>query len=91
MLYRSIIEAALKEYVKTTNRYAEVITHFYSKGEGKSKNHTDEYKKNQSINLSMIIAWLMDNSSIFNNESRLALATKKNERACPILKWGSAL
>lgn len=79
MLYRSLLEAALKRFVTKTKQFKEVKDHFYSRGEGKNKNHSDEYKKNQGINLAMILAWLSDSSHLFDVELRakLILSTKK--------------
>jgi len=79
MLYRSLLEAALKRFVIKTRRYQDVKDHYYSRGEGKKKNHSAEYMENQDITLAMIFAWLVDSSHLFDAELRatLLLSTKK--------------
>ncbi|MCW2477168.1 MULTISPECIES: ATP-binding protein [unclassified Symbiopectobacterium] len=79
MLYRSMFEAAFKHFVKSNNLFISVKEHYYSKGEGLRKNHSDDYKKQQGIDLSMCVAWLTDNNNVFPIESKkkLALCSKK--------------
>jgi hypothetical protein len=87
MLYRSLIEAALKRFVKKTGNFQKVKDHFYLKGDGKGKNHSDEYKQSQGINIPMILGWLGDNENLFDKESRknLSLALKKTREHVPVL------
>jgi hypothetical protein len=79
MLYRSIIEAASKRFVKKRGLFQEIKEHYYSRGEGKRKNHSDEYKQQQGIDLSMIADWLVVQNNIFPLDERkqLKLAAKK--------------
>lgn len=65
LLYRSIFEASLKRFVRKNNYSSKVIEHFYTKGEGKRKDHDENYKMEQPLSLSMILHWLADNKSIF--------------------------
>jgi hypothetical protein len=65
MLYRSLLEGTLLFYVSNTGAYQEVKNHFYEKGEGKKKNHSDEYKKQQTIDLAMSLHWLLDQKDLF--------------------------
>lgn len=78
MLYRSLFEAAFRSFVKSNKLFEAVISHYYSKGEGAKKNHSEEYKKQQGIDLSVCSHWMLDNSQLFPPESkkRLQLCTK---------------
>ncbi|WP_141561204.1 ATP-binding protein [Serratia marcescens] len=79
MLYRALLETASKRFIKKHNLFTEIKDYYYSRGEGKKKNHSDEYKKNQGIDLSMIVDWLVVQNDIFPLEERneLKLAAKK--------------
>lgn len=73
LLYRSLFEAAFRAFVKKNKLFDSVIEHFYSKGEGSKKNHTEEYKRNQGIDLSICSHWLIDNSLLFPKDVRKKL------------------
>lgn len=82
MLLRVVLEKSLKCFVRKMGKFSEVKSHYYSKGEGKKKNHTDEYKKSQDLSLAMMLDWLKDDSvalDIFGAQDKaiLLLATKK--------------
>ncbi|MCG9659576.1 hypothetical protein [Vibrio mediterranei] len=66
-------------YVKTRGLFKEVLEHYYSKGDGKKKNHSDEYKQHQGIDLSICAKWIKDTSTHFPRErkKRLELCSKK--------------
>lgn len=87
MLYRALMEAALKRFVHKTDNYKNVKIHFYSSSEGKKKNHSEEQKKAQGISPPIILPWLGDNTILFNeeNKSRLINATKKTKLHMPYL------
>lgn len=65
LLYRSILEAAIKHFVKKTGNFNNAKDHYYSKGEGKKKNHSEEYKKNQGVDIGIGINWLLDNLDVY--------------------------
>lgn len=82
VLFRSIIEKILQEYVYKTKNSQNVKNHFYESAEGKKKNHSDKYKNQQGFDISMILGWLKDPNtvqSIIPAEERkpLNLAIKK--------------
>mgnify|MGYP003945501897 CR=1 FL=1 len=87
MLYRALIEAALKRFVYVTGNVSSVKDHFYLSAEGKKKNHTDAQKDAQGITPPMIFPWLSDNSTLFNdaNKARLVMALKKTRQHMPFL------
>ncbi len=87
LLYRSIFEAAFKNYVIKKELYAQVKEHYYSKGEGLKKNHNDEYKRRQNIDLSICAAWLLDSKYLFPNDNSktLALCSRKLKEYIPVL------
>ncbi len=74
MLYRALLEAAFKAFVKKNSLFQNVKDHYYSKGEGAKKGHSDTYKKQQGIDLSICSAWIVDNSNLFQNDTRKRLA-----------------
>jgi len=74
LLYRSLLEASLKLFIKKSGHYKSVIDHYFEKGEGKTKNQSEEYKKHQDINLSMSLRWLLDTPDVFSQEDRKNLA-----------------
>lgn len=78
LLYRSLFEAAFRAFVKSNMLFGAVKSHYYSKGEGAKKNHSEEYKKQQGIDLSICAHWILDNSQLFPPESkkRLQLCAK---------------
>lgn len=78
LLYRSLFEAAFRSFVKSNKLFEAVKLHYYSKGEGVKKNHPEEYKKQQGIDLSICSHWILDNSQLFPPESkkRLQLCAK---------------
>lgn len=73
LLYRSLLEASLKQFATKSGNFKNVISHYYSQGEGKKKAHNDDYKKNQSIDLSMTLHWLLDNKELFIDSDRKKL------------------
>ena len=73
MLYRAILEGSSRHYASKTGNFNAVKDHFYSKGEGKGKNHSDEYKKAQGIDLTMTLKWLNDNTNLFPDPDRKTL------------------
>lgn len=73
LLYRSILEASVKEFVIKTGNFNNVIDHYYSKGEGKKKNHSDEYKKSQGIDISIGLHWLLDNNDLYPKDNKKIL------------------
>jgi hypothetical protein len=87
MLYRALLETASKRFVKSHKLFAEIKDYYYSRGEGKRKNHTDEYKKNQSVDLSMVADWLVVQNDIYPPEDRneLKIAAKKMKEHVKIL------
>ena len=87
MLYRALLEAALKRFVYTSGNFQKVKDHFYSSTEGKKKNHTDAQKQGQGIAPPLILPWLNDNLAVFDDENRavLTLAVKKTQDHLPFL------
>ncbi|MGI2103501.1 hypothetical protein ACRN9O_22320, partial [Shewanella oncorhynchi] len=87
MLYRSLLETASRRFVKSRNLFVDIKDYYYSRGEGKRKNHTEEYKKNQSVDLSMVADWLVVQSDIFPPEERneLKIAAKKMKEHVKVL------
>ncbi|MAJ69164.1 MAG: hypothetical protein CBB67_013350 [Alteromonadaceae bacterium TMED7] len=79
MLYRSLLETASRRFVKSRNLFVEIKDYYYARGEGKRKNHSEEYKRNQSVDLSMVADWLVVQSDIFPPEERneLKVAARK--------------
>lgn len=79
MLYRSLLEGALKYYAAQTKNHQSVIDHYYEKGEGKDKNHSEVFRKEQGISLAMTLHWLLDNKDLFPSHDRktLHLCVKK--------------
>lgn len=73
LIYRSIFECAFRHFVKKNKLFPNVIEHYYSKGDGKNKNHTPEYKKQQGIDLSMCSKWIADSQNYFPQERRKRL------------------
>ncbi|GAB3418445.1 hypothetical protein GCM10027361_34490 [Erwinia aphidicola] len=70
LLYRSLIEETLLVFIKNSNKYDEVIEHFYSVGEGKRKSHSQETKDNQGISLAMASHWLLDHPEYFPKDEK---------------------
>lgn len=87
MLYRAIVEAALKRFVEKSGNYKNVKEHFYASTEGKKKKHTEEQMKAQGITPPMIIPWLVDNGSLFDSalKARLLESLKKLKTHVPFL------
>lgn len=82
ILLRATLEKSLRVFVLKSGNFNEVKTHFYTTTEGKKKNHSDEQKAHQGIDLAMMLAWLKDEKiaiKIFGIEEkpRMWLATKK--------------
>ena len=82
ILLRATLERALRQFVQKSGEFEAVKVHFYSSSEGQNKNHSDEYKKAQGIDLAMMLAWFSDEKvamSIFGVEEKpqLWLASKK--------------
>lgn len=82
LLLRSTLERALRQFVQKSGYFEAVKAHFYSSSEGMKKNHSEEYKKVQGIDLAMMLAWLSDEKialTIFGVEEKPSvwLATKK--------------
>lgn len=79
MLYRALFESAFKHFAKQNNFFQYIKNHYYSKGEGKKKGHSEEYKKQQGIDLSMCSNYLLDNTQLFPNadKNKLSLSAKK--------------
>ncbi|MGR3807786.1 hypothetical protein [Pasteurella testudinis] len=82
MLLRSVLEKTLIVFIKKTGNYQSVKDYFYSTSEGQKKNHTEEQKKHQGIDLSMMLNWLKQNNvalDIFGIEEKaqLSLAARK--------------
>jgi hypothetical protein len=73
LLYRSILEASVKEFVIKSGNFNNVIEHFYSKGEGTKKNHNDEYKESKGIDISNGLHWLLDNNSLYPKDNKKIL------------------
>lgn len=74
MLYRALLEAAFRAFVKKNGLFENVKEHYYSKGEGARKGHSEAYKKQQGIDLSICSSWMLDSTSLFPQESRKKLA-----------------
>ena len=70
VLYRALLEAIFKTYVKEKKCFDDVKKHYYENGAGKKKNHSEEYKREQGIDTSMIIDWLIYNKNIFPQEHK---------------------
>lgn len=87
MLYRALLETASKRFIKKHNLFVEIKDYYYSRGEGKKKNHSDDYKKNQGIDLNMMVDWLVVQNDIFPLEERneLKVAAKKMKGHIKIL------
>lgn len=82
MLLRATLERSLRQLIQKSGSFESVKLHFYSSSEGRKKNHSDEQKKAQGLDLSMMLAWISDEKiafSIFGTEEkpRLWLASKK--------------
>ncbi|MCB1583794.1 MAG: ATP-binding protein [Xanthomonadales bacterium] len=79
MLYRSMFEAGLLEFVKSSNNYAKVKQHFFTVGDGKNSTMTQVDRQKMTISMKMIIDWLNVNPLEFPDEerSRLVQETKK--------------
>lgn len=73
LLYRSILEESLSHYIKNKFSLDSVREHYYIKGEGKNKEHNEEYKKNISVTLSMMMHWLIDSDGVFPKDRRSKL------------------
>lgn len=82
LLYRSLLEGALRTFAYKTGNYQAVKDHYYSVGDGKTKNHSDEYKKSQGIGLAMILHWLLDNPAQFpeHEQKKLTGIVKKSRK-----------
>lgn len=87
MLYRALLETASKRFIKKHNLFKQIKDYYYSRGEGKKKNHSEEYKKSQGIDLNMMVDWLMVQNDIFPVEERneLKIATRKMREHIKIL------
>ncbi|MBY8286718.1 ATP-binding protein [Vibrio fluvialis] len=87
MLYRSLLETASRRFVKSRNLFVDIKEYYYSRGEGKRKNHSEEYRKNQSVDLNMVADWLVVQSDIFPPEERneLKVSAKKMKGHIKIL------
>ncbi len=87
MLYRALIEAALKRFVFYTRNVQAVKDHFYASTEGKRKEHSDAQKQIQGVTPPMILPWLSSNTDLFNNthKARIVAATKKTREHMPFL------
>lgn len=87
MLYRALLETASRRFVKSRNLFVEIKDYYYSRGDGRRKNHSEEYKKNQSVDLSMVADWLVVQSDIYPPEDRneLKVAAKKMKEHVKIL------
>jgi len=82
LLLRAILEKTLKNFVTKSGNFDEVKKHFYRSAEGLKKNHSEEYKASQGIDLAMMLNWLKDErtaTKIFGIEEKptLWLAAKK--------------
>lgn len=82
LLLRAILEKSLREFVSRSKSFEEVKAHFYDTAEGRKKEHTEAQKKKQGIDLSMMLAWLKDETAalkIFGTEKKpiLWVAAKK--------------
>jgi len=79
MLYRSLLETAAKRFIKSRNLFSEVKDYYYSRGEGKKKNHDESYKRQQGVDLNMIADWLVAQSDIFPSDdcSQLKISARK--------------
>ncbi|HDO1321267.1 ATP-binding protein [Aeromonas sp. SG16] len=79
MLYRSLIETAAKRYVKKMKLHPVIKEYYYSRGEGKNKGHSEEYKQHQGLDLSMIADWLVVQTDIYPIDARneLKVSAKK--------------
>jgi len=73
ILYRTLFEAVCKEYVKQKGCFEDVQDHYYEKGEGKNKNPSEDYKKEQGIGLNMIVGWMLDTTEIFKPDDKKEL------------------
>lgn len=88
MLYRSLFEAAFKHFIKQNNLFFSVKEHYYTKGEGVRKNHNEEYKKRQSLELSMCSAWILHQKDDFyplDGKRKLSLSSKKLKDHIPTM------
>ena len=87
LLYRSLFEAAFKAFARQHSLHDKIKEHYYRKGEGKKKNHNDEYVKNRTIDLSMCIAWIVDNDGLYplDMRKRLSLCAKRLKKDVQIL------
>lgn len=73
MLYRAILEGSSRHFANKTGNFQNVKDHFYSKGDGKDRKHSDEYMKSQGIDLTMTLKWLNDNAHLFPDPERKIL------------------
>lgn len=87
MLYRALMEAALKRFVFKTGNAQKVKDHFYSSAEGKKKNHSDIQMKAQGMSVPIMLPWLSDHLKFIDteNKARLVMATKKMREHLPFL------
>lgn len=74
MLYRALLESAFKAFIKKNSLFKNVKDHYYTKGEGAKKGHSETYKKQQGIDLSICSPWMIDSTNLFPQESRKKLA-----------------
>jgi hypothetical protein len=79
LLYRSIIEESLSQFIKHKSSLSIIREHYYLHGEGKNKAHNNEHKKNISVTLSMMVDWLSNVNDIFpkDAEKKLKICTTK--------------
>lgn len=64
ILFRALIESTFKQYVIQTKNYQNVVDYYYEYGDGRKKNHSDEYKQAQGTSLAMILDWMLFTSKI---------------------------
>lgn len=66
LLLRSTLERALRQFIQKSGNFESVKSHFYSSSEGMKKNHSEEYKKAQGLDLAMMLSWLCDEKVALN-------------------------
>lgn len=89
LLLRAILEKSLKNFVNKSGNFKEVKNHFYCSAEGLKKNHSEEYKANQGIDLAMMLNWLKDEKTatkIFGIEEKPTLWLAAKQAATHVKK-----
>jgi len=87
LLYRSLFEAAFNSFARQHSLHEQIKEHYYKKGEGKKKNHSGDYIKKRTIDLSMCAAWIVDNDHLYplDMKKRLSLCARRFKKDAQVL------